>query len=73
MIRQRYIVCLGERDGKQIWLAYDSMGRIGNADCEQAWRYETINAAFHALAKVRRERRWPDAEIFGTTVDLSDE
>ena len=74
MIQQRYIVLLGLRNGKQIWLAYDACGRIGNADHSQAFRFNTELAARIAL---RRERmtgsKWDAAKILGTTVDIGED
>tara|TARA_R110000868_G_scaffold14070_7_gene65631 strand:- start:72 stop:299 length:228 start_codon:yes stop_codon:yes gene_type:complete len=73
MIQQKYIVLLGEQyDGKQIWLAYDSIGRIGNATYNQAFRYDSHKQAVYALALVRRQRRWPNAKVMGTTVEIDD-
>lgn len=69
MIQQKYIVLLGEHDGKQIWLAYDSIGRIGNATYDQAFRYDSHKQAVYALALVRRQKRWPNAKVMGTTVE----
>lgn len=69
MIVQKYIVLLGERDGKQIWLAYNLAGRIGNANYDQAFRYNTEPAAEIALRKVQQLRAWRGAKIFGTTVE----
>ena len=70
MVVQKYIVLLGERDGKQIWLAYDIGGRLGNASYEQAYRYDTWKQACDALCRVRfTGARWPRAQILGTTVD----
>lgn len=71
-IVQRWIVLLGLRAGRQIWLAYDNEGRIGNADYDQAHRYETRREAVNALGKVRKTgQAWPNAEIFGTCVRTS--
>ena len=70
MIRQRYVVLLRESGGQQFWLAYDALGRIGNAEFSQAFRYESLFAAEVALKRVQRERRWPDAKIIGTTVEV---
>ena len=70
-IEQRYIVQLGERDGKQIWLAYDACGRIGNSNYAMAFRFDT---SWHARMALQRERmtgsRWINAKILGTTVDV---
>ena len=67
---QKYVVLLSERDGRQIWLAYNSFGRIGNAKYEEAFRYDTRRQAADALRRVRATgRRWPDAKILGTCVD----
>jgi hypothetical protein len=71
MIKQKYIVMLCEvPPDRQVWLAYDSMGRIGNATYEEAFRYDTITQARIALERVRRDRKWPGAKILGTTVDV---
>jgi len=70
MIAQKYIVLLGERNGQQVWLGYDNIGRIGNCEYEQAIRYDTWAQAADALRRVRfTGARWPVAKILGTTVD----
>ena len=68
-IIQKYIVLLGERDGNQIWLAYNDFGRIGNASYDLAFHYDTWAEAADALRRVRYSgNRWGDAKILGTTV-----
>jgi hypothetical protein len=67
MMVQKFIVLLDERHGKQVWLAYNTLGRIGNAVFSEAFRYETYEQAKQALASVRRQRNWPNAKVMGTT------
>lgn len=62
---QKWAVRLAIRDGQELWLAYDAAGRIGNANFDQAFRYDTRRAAEIALKRVRRDRDWPNAKIFG--------
>ena len=70
MIVQKYIVLLGERHGKQIWLAYNDAGRISNANYSEAFQYNTHRLAEIALRRVRRTHSFPDAKILGTTVEI---
>lgn len=72
MTKQFYIVQLSEKDGKNLYLAYDNMGRIGNACFQQAIRYDSFSQANNALKAVRRYRRWPQAQIFGVIDEFSD-
>jgi len=71
---QKYVVLLSEHnDGRQIWLAYDCIGRIGNARHEEAFRYDTHEMARLALRAVRKTgRRYEDAEILATLVEVDD-
>lgn len=71
VIRQKYIVMLAERNGEQVWLAYDNLGRIGNATYAQAYRYDTWAEAADALRRLRfTGAKWPGAKIMGTTVHV---
>ena len=67
---QKWFVMLD--DERQLFLAYDSCGRIGNANRQQAFLYDSLREATQALRRVRRERRWPRARILGTTVDTQE-
>ena len=69
---QRYIVLL-EDSGlrRQIFLGYDSIGRI-NANYLEAFRYDTELAARIALRKVRRDRAWRDAKILGCLEEVTE-
>ena len=70
---QKFIVFLGERNGKQIWLAYDDAGRIGNAAYQEAFRYDTLVSAEQALQNVRRTvGRFPDAKVMALLVEEDD-
>ena len=69
MIVQKYIVMLSETPSMQMFLAYDDLGRIGNATYEQAFRYDTEQQARCALRAVRRIRAFADAKILATCVD----
>jgi len=53
-----------------VWLGYDVFGRIGSASYRDAFRYDSALQATVALAKVRRDRRWPGARVIGTTVEV---
>lgn len=66
---QKYFVQL---DDRPVFLAYNAAGRIGNADRDQAFLYDSYDQARWALERVRRERAWPRAKIFGSAVDTSD-
>ena len=72
MIKEKWIVLLSKDVdiGKQVWLGYDVFGRIGSASYWEAFRYDSALQATVALAKVRRDRRWPDARVIGTTVEV---
>ena len=72
MIRQRFVVMLRESQGVQTWLAYDSFGRIGNANFKEAFRYDTHRQAEDALRYVRMTHQWPMAEILGTTEEIEE-
>ena len=75
MIMQKYIVMLSSdpaNTGRQVFLGYDAGGRIGNASYQQAFRYDSEQAAKRALWVARKVRRWPDAKILGTCVDTKD-
>ena len=71
---QKYIVMLKDpTEGPQIWLAYDHLGRIGNAKYEEAFKYETHEMARAALRAVRKTgKRYEDAEILATLVEVDD-
>ena len=71
-IKQKYIVMLDDSPNRQVFLAYDSLGRIGNASHEQAFRYDTQQQAYVALASVRRFRHWPKAKILGVIVETEE-
>ena len=70
----KYIVLLTETtDGQQIWLAYDHLGRIGNAKYDEAFKYDTHDQARAALRAVRKTgKRYEDAEILATLVEVDD-
>ena len=71
---QKYVVLLRDKPGgQQIWLAYDCVGRVGNARHEEAFRYDTHDQARLALRAVRKKgNRWADAEILATLVEEED-
>lgn len=75
MIQQRFIVMLDDtaHTGRQVFLAYNDLGRIGNGKYSEAFRYETHHQASRALAAVRRLRAWPRAKILGTCIDTTDD
>lgn len=70
MMRQRYVVLLRETIDKQVWLAYNDFGRIGNANYNQAFRFETRDQARWALIKL--PLKWPDAQVLATLVEIDE-
>jgi len=66
-MEQRYVVLLRETP-TQIWLAYDDLGRIGNAKFHEAFRYVSAHAARMALKAL--PHNWPEAKILGTLVEV---
>lgn len=71
-MEQRYVVLLRDTP-TQVWLAYDAGGRIGNANYNQAFQYETKSLALNALRCIRNIHAWPQARILGTLVEMDDE
>ena len=71
---QKYVVRLSDKPGEhQIWLAYDCIGRIGNARYAEAFKYDTHDQARAALRAVRKTgKRYEDAEILATLVEVDD-
>ena len=67
MMRTRYIVLLRETPDRQIWLAYDAGGRIGNANYAEAFRYNSEHHARMALKAL--PHKWPEAEVLATLED----
>ena len=64
---QRYVILLRETPDKQIWLAYDDLGRIGNAKFHEAFRYVSAHAARMALKAL--PHKWPEAKVLATLED----
>lgn len=69
MVVQKYIVMLDESPTRQVFLAYDDMGRISNASSDLAFQYDSYRQAKAAIAAVRRVRRWPNARVLGVIVE----
>lgn len=52
---------LRQTPDKQIWLAYDNLGRIGNANYDQAFRF---NSEHHARMAIKLlPHKWPQAKV----------
>ena len=67
---QKYVVCLRSSGDRQIWLAYDNCGRIGNANYHQAFQYDSYNEARVAIKQL--PHRWTEAQILGTLVEVTE-
>jgi len=63
----KYVVLLRQSADKQIWLAYDDFGRIGNATYEMAFRFNSEHHAKMALKQL--PHKWPDAKVLATLKD----
>jgi len=71
MIVQKYIVMLDSTPNREVFLAYDGLGRIGNASHEKAFKYDSRRLAKLALARVRATgKRWPRAEVLGVIEEI---
>jgi len=66
----KYVVLLRETADRQIWLAYDMLGRIGNARYAEAFRYNSEHHAKMALKAL--PHKWPGAKVLATLEDDDD-
>ena len=63
----RFVVLLRDTPDRQIWLAYNDGGRIGNATFAMAFRFISRHQANMALRNL--PHKWPEAKIISTLVE----